>query len=127
MEWLTQNWLWIVIAVGFFFLMSRGGGCGMGHSGGRHHDHPANSDDPQANRTIGSRSAFDPVNGHGIPANAPISSVYRDRIYHFENRENRDAFEGNPEKYLAESQVVGEPVGAPSVPEARSYRRQGGC
>jgi hypothetical protein len=34
MEWLGQNWLWIVLAIGAFFLMTRmGGGCGMGSSG----------------------------------------------------------------------------------------------
>lgn len=35
MEWLTQNWIFVVGAVGVFLIMRR---CGMrcGHGGGRH-------------------------------------------------------------------------------------------
>lgn len=35
MEWLTENWLWILLGIGFVWLLSRGGGmgcCGGGHS-----------------------------------------------------------------------------------------------
>lgn len=39
MDWLSQNWIWIALAIGFFFLMNRMGvsgcgigGCGMGRS-----------------------------------------------------------------------------------------------
>ena len=34
MEWLSQNWIWILVLIGFVFLMRRGGlgGCGMGHA-----------------------------------------------------------------------------------------------
>ena len=41
MEWLTENWIWILLGIGFVWLLSRGGmGCGMGgHSRGAHqHD-----------------------------------------------------------------------------------------
>ena len=35
MDWLTQNWLWIVFAIGAVWLFRRGGlaGCGMGGHG----------------------------------------------------------------------------------------------
>ena len=34
MDWLSQNWIWIVVAIGFVLLMRRGGmGCSMGHGG----------------------------------------------------------------------------------------------
>ena len=35
MDWLTQNWVWIVFAIGAVWLFSRGGlaGCGMGGHG----------------------------------------------------------------------------------------------
>lgn len=42
MEWLTENWLWILLGIGFVWLLSsRGGmGCGMGgHCGG--HSQPS--------------------------------------------------------------------------------------
>ena len=33
MNWLSQNWLWILLAIGVVFMMRRGGmGCGMGHA-----------------------------------------------------------------------------------------------
>jgi len=36
MQWLAQNWLWILLVVGFFFMMRRGG-CGGGmKSHGQH-------------------------------------------------------------------------------------------
>jgi hypothetical protein len=41
MEWLTANWFWVVLGLGFMWLVSRGGlGCGMsGH--GSHDAHGA--------------------------------------------------------------------------------------
>ena len=35
MEWLTENWLWILLGIGFVWLLSRGG-TGMGCCGGSH-------------------------------------------------------------------------------------------
>ena len=34
MDWLSQNWVWVVVIIGFLLLMRRGGlgGCGMGHA-----------------------------------------------------------------------------------------------
>jgi hypothetical protein len=38
MEWLWHNWLWIVLLVGGYYLISRMGmGCGMGNSHGHNH------------------------------------------------------------------------------------------
>ncbi|WP_287988890.1 hypothetical protein [Acidiphilium sp.] len=34
MAWLSQNWIWLVFAVGAFFMMTRMGGCGVGFSRG---------------------------------------------------------------------------------------------
>ena len=35
MDWLSQNWIWIALVIGGYFLLSRMGmgmgGCGMGH------------------------------------------------------------------------------------------------
>jgi hypothetical protein len=35
MEWLTENWLWILLGIGFVWLLSRGR-AGMGCCGGSH-------------------------------------------------------------------------------------------
>ena len=55
MDWLSQNWIWIVVAIGFLLLMRRGGmGCGMGHTG---------HGDEQANRTSAPQKPADPASG----------------------------------------------------------------
>lgn len=34
MEWLSNNWIWLVLGVGALAFFARGGGgCGMGHGG----------------------------------------------------------------------------------------------
>ena len=66
---------------------------------------------------------FDPVSGHGFVAGgAPISTVYHGRAYYFENRENRESFETDPEKYMAGSSGVGVPIGADGEHGQRQHR-----
>ena len=36
MEWLTNNWLWILLGIGFVWLLSTRGRSGMGCCGGGH-------------------------------------------------------------------------------------------
>jgi YHS domain-containing protein len=126
MEWLGQNWLWIVLAVGAFFFMTRMGGCGMGRSSSHHR----NDDDRRdaVSPAPGNRpgNLFDPVSGHGFFASgAPISTVYHGRAYYFENRENRDSFEAAPEKYLASMPVSGDPIGTDRESDRPRQRRHG--
>lgn len=72
------------------------------------------------------QTAFDPVSQHTIMFSTPISTLYRERAYYFESRENRDAFESDPEKYLAGSPTVGQPIGSKSA-SADWPRRRRGC
>ena len=59
MEWLAQNWVWLLFAAGIFLLMRRGGmGCGMG--GHRRHRENAGAD-PAA-----SAGPVDPVSGERV-------------------------------------------------------------
>lgn len=115
MDWLSQNWSWIAIAVGGFFLMTRMGGslgggcCGMGQS---MNQSPQSSNSPPTDRGTGSGTAFDPVSRRALSAEATISTVYQGRAYYFENRENRDAFETDPKKYLMGSPAVGQVIGS---------------
>ena len=40
MEWLSQNWFWLVFGIGLVLMMRRGGAggcCGSGHGGGDKH------------------------------------------------------------------------------------------
>ncbi len=128
MPWLAQNWIWIALVVGAFFLvtrMGRVGGCGMGHSGHRHRADSTSKDiPPAANDRIS--SLFDPVSGRPITAgSAPFSTVYRGRGYYFESRENRDAFEAQPDKYLAGSQAAGQAIESEAAHRDRPRRRHG--
>lgn len=125
MAWLSQNWLWVAIAIGFFYLMTRmhGGGHGMsrsfGYRGGGRNDPPA------GDRSLGRDIAVDPVSRRAVATGgATISAVYQGRAYYFESREDRDAFEKEPEKYLAGLPASGQPE---SAYEDRPRRRRGGC
>jgi hypothetical protein len=62
MEWLSQNWIWIALAIGGYFLLNCMGlgGYGMGRSTGG--SHGIASEGPPAVRGAGSGpAAFDPV------------------------------------------------------------------
>ena len=110
MGWLSQNWVWIGLAVGAFFLMSRMGGCGMGRAGG-HRRGLQESDDRRPETRMDTGTTFDPVSRHAVTAGmAAASSVYRGRAFYFENRDNRDRFERDPEKYLEGAENPGQPV-----------------
>lgn len=127
MDWLSQNWLWITLAIGAFFFMTRM----HGHGTGRFSSHRYNDDDNRRDTVppaSGNRpgNLFDPVSGHGFVAGgAPISTVYHGRAYYFENRENRDSFETDPEKYMAGSSGVGAPIGAGSEDQQPKHRHHG--
>lgn len=127
MQWLAQNWIWIALGIGALFFMTRMGGmggCGIGHSGHRREEDGERNAPPAAGNRPG--TLFDPVSGHAFTAgNAPFSSVYRGRGYYFESRENRDAFEANPEKYLTAAAGAGEPVASERDDEPRRRHRHG--
>ncbi len=134
MNWLSQNWIWIVAAVGGFFLISRMGlgmgGCGMGHSHGGSQvsgGHSAGSDSGSNDRGAGATNLFDPVSQHMLPAGPAITSVYRGRVYYFEDRTNRDSFESDPEKYLGATQAVGQEIGPSATPAKQSHQGHGCC
>lgn len=127
MDWLSQNWIWIALGVGVLFFMTRMGGmggCGMGHSTG--HSHGSSNDNPPADGGAGPGTTFDPVSRHAVaPGGTTISSVYHGRAYYFESRENRDAFEGNPDSYLAGSPAAGQVVESATASGDRPRRRHG--
>ena len=132
MTWLTQNWICIVVAIGGFFLMTRMhgmggmGGCGGGHGSGR--SHGAGNDAPAMDRDSGPGpgAAFDAVSGHAVtPGDTAASTVFRGQAYYFESRENRDAFERDPDKYLAATPGAGRELAAAGTSQDRPHRRHG--
>lgn len=126
MQWLSQNWIWIAVAIAGIYFMTRmhGMGRGMGHSMGR--GYASDGDGPPADRETGSNTAFDPVSRRAVAAGgSAISAVYHGRAYYFENREDRDAFEADPEKYIAGSPAAGQAIGAEDAYRDRPHRRHG--
>jgi len=117
MEWLSQNWVYLLLLLGVVFMMARGGmGCGMGsHHARSRHDHGGGADRDGASVRVGTT---DPVNGHPVDPQTAVATVYRGRDYYFESRENRDRFEAAPEKYAGPA-----PVGHGE----HAQRHHGGC
>ncbi|MFG1316425.1 MAG: hypothetical protein B7Y12_11210 [Rhizobiales bacterium 24-66-13] len=108
MDWISQNWIWIALAIGAFFFMTRMGGRGMGRSA--RHSHGSGQDGPPSDAGAGPRSVLDPVSRQSVSGSSSISSVYRERAYYFESRENREAFEADPEKYLTGMAASGQAI-----------------
>lgn len=97
MEWLAQNWIWLVLGIGLLFLMQRGGmGCGVGHGS---HGHHANDDRTDRVSEL-DRRPKDPVTGERVDA-GDINSTYQGHLYYFASRENRDKFEAAPGQYAS--------------------------
>ena len=131
MEWLSENWTWILLLVGGYSLMSRMGmGCGMGHShgdshtGGEHGGRTHNGGHDHAAEPV---KLFDPVSQHMLPAETAIASVHQGHVYYFEDRANRDAFETEPEKYLAGAPPIGQKIVADGAQEKKAHRAHGCC
>jgi YHS domain-containing protein len=101
MDWLSQSWIYLVVAAVTLFLARHGGmGCVMGTQGGN---------DTEVDERI------DPVSGKIVPPDVSIAAGHQGRTYYLVSRENRERFEAAPHKY------------AP-VPHAHSQgRRHGHC
>jgi YHS domain-containing protein len=126
MDWLTQNWVWILLAIGAVWMFSRGGmaGCGMGGGHGGHAGRGggaapdgSSSDAAQSGGVAATipEKALDPVSGHEVLTAHAVSAVYQGRFFFFESGENRQRFEAAPQRYASNAQP----------PQPR--RRHGGC
>jgi YHS domain-containing protein len=83
-----------------------------------------NSHDPAADTA----ELFDPVSQRMLPGATAVASVHQGRIYYFEDRTNRDAFEAEPEKYLAElHQAIGQQNGVSGKSNEHAHQRHGCC
>ena len=126
--WLSSNLIWIALAVGAFFVMTRMGGCGMGHAGGHHHDSDEQNGGRRSNRPTDAGTTFDPVSRHAVvPAGAPASSIYHGRAFYFENREDREVFESDPDTYLKEGEDAGQPLEREHEYVGEHHHRHGCC
>lgn len=113
MHWFVQNWIWILLAVGLFFLMRRGG-CGMGgemHGSGGHEGH-GDHDGQKPHHAEENRSPdilIDPVNKATLNPAIALTSVYHGTTYYFGSAENRTIFEADPAQYARAEQAEQQP------------------
>lgn len=131
MESISQNWLWILVALGavafFFFRGARGHG-GFGHAGHGHsgQEYGGNGDRDRVATPSPHvpEAVIDPVSGAPVrTADAP-TSVYQGRVYFFASKESRDRFEASPQEYAAKAPGV---MMDRSAASERPRRRRGGC
>ncbi len=70
-EFLTANWLWILLGIGALWFFTRGHGMGMGcgMGGHSHGSEPSQGEqaDPHAGHAVGAGASHE----HGAPASAP--------------------------------------------------------
>lgn len=98
MDWLSKNWIWIVVALGVLLMFRHHGGLGTRRS---HQDGAANRG---VDTALDSQARWkDPVSGEQVDPASAINSTYQDHTYYFASRENRDKFEATPARYATAS------------------------
>ena len=131
MDWLGQNWVWVLAGIAFLVLLSRGGFGHHGHGGigGGHGGHGGHGDGggggshgPDGGGPGGSGAAIDPVTGNAVRKDQALTSVRAGHVFYFESAETRQRFEAEPDKYAANATAT-DALAAPS-----GRRRHGrGC
>ncbi len=114
MEWLTQNWIYLLLVVGVILFMRFGGmGCGFG---GRHAAHGPKRQGAE-DTPIESSPPTDPVSRRKVDPKTAVATIYQGRAYYFESRENRDRFEAAPQTFAGP---------ASGEPDEQGHRHHGG-
>ena len=119
MDWLSQNWVWVAIAVGFAFYFFRGrfGAYGSGLPQGMGHGGHA------AGAANAPEAAVDPVGGGAVSTAQAPTSLYQGKIYYFASKENRDRFEAAPQEFA--QKAAGHSVHSAEAPRERPRRHRG--
>ena len=124
MEWLTQNWLWILFAVVLLLMFRRHGFGGLlgghGHHGG-HYDKGEAQERHRGHDERQVEAAIDPVSGNPVRIEGALTSVFRGRVYYFQSQENRVLFEASPERYAGSAR--GEALADEHAARTRPHRR----
>ena len=132
MQWLAQNWPWVVIVVVTgLYLLKRGrhyrlGALGTpgGHGARSGHGHRAAEDRGAHERGHG-KSAIDPVSGKPISTDRALTSYHGGRVYYFEDEASRRRFEAAPGDFVKNAQDT--ELTSSTSRTQRPHRRHGGC
>lgn len=132
MNWLTQNWIWVAIALAIAWLVLRGslgghaGGHGGEYIGGMGHGaHGYVGEEGQPGRPTDAstpEAAIDPVSGEAVRTTNALTSIHEGKIYYFASRENRDRFEAAPHEYA--QKAMGQPI---RIAASERHHHRGGC
>ncbi len=136
MEWVSENWIWLLLGLGMvgMHMFGHGRGSHRGHGSGHAHGghgggccggmggHGRTRPEPQSAPTNEDTpdKAVDPVCGEAVSLTGGKTAVHDGRVYVFCSQECRDVFEANQQSYLAPSTKAG------SVPSAGSVRHSAG-
>ena len=133
---IALNWGWLVaagLAPILITLLPCAVMCALGlcmhkMGGGTHGGNRSGTAKGAINQEDAPVALIDPVSRRTVSAEAAIASVHQGRIYHFEDRSSRDAFEAEPEKYLAGAQaLIGQEVNPGAKPNKNSNEGHGCC
>ena len=117
MDWLAQNWIWVVVAIAVFAFMARRR---SGHPQHAHGDSAAGRDRMEGHEHgATSTESTDPVSGKRVPTDHALSSVYAGRVYYFESTDTRQRFEAEPERFAGNA--TGVPVAGTTAPQHRHH------
>ncbi|MBI2749704.1 MAG: YHS domain-containing protein [Burkholderiales bacterium] len=98
MEWLTQNWTYLLLLVGVILFM-RFGGMACGFGGRRAHPTHGPRQQEGHDGPVESVPPTDPVSRRAVDPKTAVATIYQGRAYYFESRENRDRFEATPDQF----------------------------
>lgn len=99
MQWLEQNWLFVLLGAGVIFFIMRSGGIGGGRRGGGQNGRSGGASPHEHGQAPMQGQSIDPVSGRPVDPSTAVSTVYRGVPVYFETRENRDRFEASPEQF----------------------------
>lgn len=118
MDWFSQNWVWLLAALGLGIYFFRGGMGGL--AGGMGHSGHAAAGEASGGGADAPDAAVDPVGGDAVRTAQALTSLYQGKIYYFASKENRERFEAAPQDY-AKNAVGHSPQSAGSPPPARRH------
>lgn len=133
---IALNWGWLVaagLAPILIALLPCAVMCALGlcmHKmvGGAHGGNRSSTANSAVDQDGEPAALVDPVSRRTVPAGPAIASVHRGRVYHFEDRANRDAFEAEPEKYLVGAQpLIGHAANSSAKSNEQSHKGYGCC
>jgi YHS domain-containing protein len=130
MEWITDNWIWLLLGGAMVAMHLFGHGHGSGHKKGHAHNvghgraetraagrcgshgggHANETSEKGESRWVAPKEFVDPVCGKAISTDDSKPSVHDGQVYYFCSHQCRDAFEAAPPEFTARVKVEGGPA-----------------